>query len=84
MDEKMIELIAIGASVAGHCQPCLSYHVDKARDLGIEDAQIEEAINVGKMIEKGAMSAVNAFARDLMTQENSDERLCCSNGGCCS
>ena len=27
MDERTKELIAIGASVGAHCQPCLTYHV---------------------------------------------------------
>jgi len=33
MDEKTKELIAIGASVGAHCQPCLAWH-EKARELG--------------------------------------------------
>jgi AhpD family alkylhydroperoxidase len=35
MDERTRELIAIGASVGAHCQPCLTYHVEKARELGM-------------------------------------------------
>jgi AhpD family alkylhydroperoxidase len=37
MDEKVKELIAIGASVSAHCQPCLTYHVGKARELGVSE-----------------------------------------------
>ena len=29
MDEKIKELIAIGASITGHCRPCLKYRIDK-------------------------------------------------------
>ena len=32
MDEKVKELIAVGASVGAHCQPCLTYHVVKAEN----------------------------------------------------
>ncbi len=32
MKEQIKELIAVGASIAGHCQPCLAYHVTKARE----------------------------------------------------
>ena len=35
MNEKTKELSSIGASLAAHCQPCLVFHVDKARKLGI-------------------------------------------------
>jgi len=50
MDEKTKELIAVGASVAGHCQPCLSYHIGKAKDLGIDEAEIREAMDLGHII----------------------------------
>lgn len=36
MDENTRDPIAIGASLAAHCQPRLKFHVDKARKLGIE------------------------------------------------
>ena len=66
MDEKMKELIAIGASVAGHCQPCLTHHVDQAKRLGIGADDIKEAVAVGRMVEKGALSAMNKFAQSVL------------------
>ena len=65
MDEKMKELVAVGASVGAHCQPCLSYHVAKAKELGIQDEEIRAAIAVGHMVEKGAMSAMRQFAGEV-------------------
>jgi len=47
------ELIAIGASVTAHCQPCLTYHVGKAREMGISEQEIQEAVAVGHKVEKG-------------------------------
>lgn len=44
MNEKTKELIAIGASVAGHCQPCLTHHLDHAKRLGIGEDDIREAV----------------------------------------
>ena len=29
MDENTKELIAIGASLAAHCQPCIKFHIEK-------------------------------------------------------
>lgn len=66
MDEKTKELIAIGASVTAHCQPCVSYHVEKAKELGICDELIREAIAVGQMVEKGAGSTMREFTQELM------------------
>lgn len=66
MDEKTKELIAIGASVAGHCQPCLTFHVNRAKDLGIGNDEIKAAVEVGKMVEKAATSAMSNFADDVL------------------
>jgi len=68
MDAKTKELIAIGASVSAHCQPCVSYHVAKAREFGVGDEQIQEAIAVGQMVEKGASLAMRDFAHGLLAK----------------
>ncbi|MDO9068131.1 MAG: carboxymuconolactone decarboxylase family protein [Deltaproteobacteria bacterium] len=66
MDERTKELIAIGASVGAHCQPCLTYHVEKARELGINDEEIRQAIETGHMVEKGAMSSMKKFSANIL------------------
>jgi AhpD family alkylhydroperoxidase len=85
MNEKTKELIAIGASLAAHCQPCLSFHVDKARKLGIGEDEINEAIVVGRMIRKGAMSAMDRFAESVVAAPENKPSPCCDNdaGNCC-
>jgi len=62
LDLRTKELIAIGASVAAHCQPCLKFHVDKIREVGGEPREIAEAIEVGKMVGKGAAFNMRQFA----------------------
>ena len=79
MDEKTKELIAIGASVGAHCQPCLTYHVEKARGLGIDDESIRAAIETGHTVEKGAMSAMKNFSSGIL-----EPRTDCSTDGCSS
>lgn len=66
MDERTKELIAIGASVGAHCQPCLTYHVEKAREMGISEEDIRAAIDTGHMVEKGAMSAMRKFSASAL------------------
>ncbi len=89
MDDKMKELIAIGASIGAHCQPCLTYHVSKAKELGIEEGEIREAIAVGQMVEKGSMSAMKQFAAGVFNAPVAVTPACCvgekSKGkGCCA
>ncbi len=85
MNESTKELIAIGASFAANCQPCLTFHVDKARNLGIGDDEIDEAIAVGRMIQKGAMSAMNKFAESVIIGSENKLSACCGSvvNNCC-
>ena len=54
LDERIKELIAVGASVSANCHPRMKYHTAKARELKIDEAEIQQAIDVGKMVRKGA------------------------------
>ncbi|MHC4642353.1 MAG: carboxymuconolactone decarboxylase family protein [Planctomycetota bacterium] len=54
IDDKVKELIAIGASVSANCHPCIKYHVNKALELAVDEGEIQQAIEVGKMVRKGA------------------------------
>lgn len=80
MDEKVKELIAVGASIGAHCQPCLAYHVAKAKELGIQDSEIREAIAIGHMVEKGAMSAMRQFAAGVFDEPVGSAPACCGKG----
>ncbi len=84
MNENTKELIAIGASLAAHCQPCLNFHVDKARKLGIVEDEIDEAIAVGRMIQKGAMLAMDRFVGSVIESPENEPFPCCDNnaGNC--
>jgi len=72
------ELIAIGASVTAHCQPCLTYHVSKAREMGIGEQDIREAVTVGQKVEKGSMSAMRDFAGTFLSAPAPEGQSCCS------
>jgi AhpD family alkylhydroperoxidase len=86
MDERTKELIAIGASIGAHCQPCLTYHVAKAKELGVGEKEIREAIATGHMVETGAMTVMKEFAAGILSPAGSG---CCGGGkaktkGCCA
>jgi AhpD family alkylhydroperoxidase len=54
LEPETKELIAVGASVACNCHPCVKYHVGKARQMNIDSDRIRQAVEVGKMVRKGA------------------------------
>ena len=80
LDTRITELIAIGSSVTANCQPCLQYHVDKARESGASDLDIAQAIEVAKMVRKGAAAKMDNFAAAMMTPVPADAGA--QKGGC--
>lgn len=65
LDNKIRELIAVGASVTANCHPCVQYHVNKALKSGADEQAISEAIEVGKMVRKGAAGEMDKFLLSL-------------------
>ena len=78
MDEGIKELIAIGVSIGVHCQPCLAFHLEKAKELGIGEEDIQEAIQIGHMVEQGATTAMKKYERLLLGQTQAPSGPCCS------
>jgi alkyl hydroperoxide reductase subunit D len=54
LEEKTVELINIAVSDLNACQPCVSGHVAKAKQLGLTDAEILEAVQCAAIVYAGA------------------------------
>lgn len=80
LDNRVKELIAIGASITANCQPCLQYHVTKALENGADEQEIKEAVDVGGMVRKGAASKMDKFASSL--NQAAPSTASASRGGC--
>jgi AhpD family alkylhydroperoxidase len=65
LDDRTIRLIAVGASITANCQPCLEVNFMKALENGADEQEIAEAIEIGKMVRKGAVSKMDKFAVGL-------------------
>jgi len=65
LDEQTMRLIAIGASIAANCQPCLRTNATRALESGADETEIAEAIRVGRLVRQGAASIMDRFATDL-------------------
>lgn len=91
MDEKTAVLVAIGASVTANCKPCLEFHARKAREMGLREKELQDAIDVGLMVKKGSIDVMKGFVQKVMGQRNAaqayDRPLTCGgsskNPSCC-
>jgi AhpD family alkylhydroperoxidase len=65
LDARTTELIAIGASVTANCLSCLEYHVGKATESGVDGDEITQAVDVGKMVRRGAAGKMDKLVETL-------------------
>ena len=65
LDNRVSELVAVGASITANCQPCLQYHIKKAFESGADGQEVADAIEIGKMVRKGAATNMDKFAASL-------------------
>lgn len=65
MNDRIRELIAVGASITANCQPCLDFHVEKAITSGASREDVTVAIEVGNRVRKGAAAKMDSFSSNL-------------------
>jgi AhpD family alkylhydroperoxidase len=79
MDEHMKELIAIGASAAVNCHPCIEHHLAQRRRLGLDEEEIRAATEVGMAVGRGAAAKTRAKVDNLLAAASVKTE---SGGGC--
>jgi AhpD family alkylhydroperoxidase len=65
LNEKTRILIAVGASIAANCHPCLKHHTDRAFENGLHDHEVYEAIEVGRAVKKGAAGSIDKLVAEM-------------------
>lgn len=66
MDKRVKELIAIGASVAVNCRPCLEFHLAEYDRLSQNRDDVREAAEIGMKVNRGAAGETRKFAGALL------------------
>jgi AhpD family alkylhydroperoxidase len=60
------ELVALGAAMGSNCVSCIEHHVPVARDAGLNDAQISEAIRLANKLRQVPARQTLDAARNLL------------------
>jgi AhpD family alkylhydroperoxidase len=79
MEAKIKLLIAVGAALTANCQPCLKTIIKKAKDNGVKDKEILEAIGVAKLIRKNSTTQIDHFIAGITGTEAASDDI---GGGC--
>ncbi len=81
LDLQQRELVSLGAAIASNCVPCIEYHIPAARQAGLDDAEVREAVELADRIRQVPAEKVlqTAFA---LIGEPCPARLESGGGGC--
>jgi 4-carboxymuconolactone decarboxylase len=81
LNDREQELVALGASIASNCVPCIEHHIPEARKAGLSDIQIKEAIQIADRVRRVPARKVlqTAWAR---IQESSSGSTETAGAGC--
>ncbi len=79
MNERIKELVAMGASAAVNCHPCMEHHLALCRKHGATPEDIAAALEVGLMVNRGA----HAKTRALVASLGLGGDAAATAGGCC-
>ncbi len=86
---QVVELVAIGASIASNCEPCFKYHFAQAQKLGVAKEDIAKAVAIAEMVKEAPDQSIKKLARQYLRGVKiikvSTVDCCCSSSksGCC-
>lgn len=86
-DERIAELVALGAAIASNCEPCFKFHYRKAVDLGVHPEDMIQAVNVALGVKEQPAQIMVRLARRLLVPEapepGGESGYCAPGQGCC-
>ena len=82
LDTRIRELIAVGTAIGANCHNCLQHHAAKAREQGVPDNEITEAIEVGRAVRKGAQGSTDKLANELLSGRRTTAPPATADCGC--
>ncbi len=83
MDKKIEKMVALGASYALNCRPCLEYHKKAAVEAGVTQDEMQAAIRVAEAVREGAAKKNKEFTENLFGPIK-EERCCPAGSACCA
>lgn len=73
-DAHISELAAIGAAVGANCEPCLTYHYQAARALGLSDTDVSLAARSAENVKQAPAKKITEHAASLLSGGSAPER----------
>ena len=68
LDIKTREMVALSASVAANCVPCLKYHFAEALKQGCTAQEISEIVKTATMVKQRPATDIDEMASQLLSE----------------
>jgi AhpD family alkylhydroperoxidase len=78
------ELVAIGAAIAANCEPCLQYHFDQARKLGVSKDDMARAVKTAQAVKDTPAQSIFDLANRLLQPKAAPLGLPVLQASCCA
>lgn len=69
LDGRTAELVAVGASVAANCLPCLRYHFAEAAKAGCSPEGFNEAVELARRVKTRPTTDMTKLVTELVARE---------------
>jgi hypothetical protein len=84
MDKRTEVMVALGAAIGANCIPCFDHLYAKAKEVGLEDAEIRWAVETGFKVKNGAQNFMKNAVGEMTGEFHKDPLPCCQQAGGCS
>ena len=79
LSKREKELVSLGAAVGSNCVPCVVFHVKSAKNCGITDVELTEAIDLAEKLKKVPASLVLNAANEEINNASVVTNECSNN-----
>ena len=72
LNNREQSLVALGAALAANCVPCIEYHIPEAKNAGLSDPEIREAVEIADKVRRVPAKMVLQTALARIAESPSD------------
>lgn len=85
MDQKTEVMVSLGAAIGANCIPCFDFIYAKAKEVDLEDTEIEKVVEVAFKVKNGAQIFMKNAVNEVAGEPAESETPCCvqTDGSCC-
>ena len=73
--DEVAELVALGAAIASNCEPCFKFHYDRARTLGVTDADMRRAVDLARRVKEAPARGVLDLAHRYLNKQTTSATI---------